>query len=115
MAVKRKHHEELFSYFQVIVTGDDPLVKRGKPQPDIFLLAAERLLGSLPPAEEPLNCIVFEDSAMGVTAGKAAHAYAVAVPDPRIYPTAEERAELFHHADAVITSLTEFDPSAYGL
>jgi beta-phosphoglucomutase family hydrolase len=48
----------------VIVTADD--VKRGKPNPDLFLLAAERL-GVL-----PRNCIVIEDSDAGIEAAKAA-------------------------------------------
>jgi len=42
------------------------LVTRGKPHPDIFLLAAERL------AAPPSACLVIEDSPSGVTAAKAA-------------------------------------------
>jgi beta-phosphoglucomutase-like phosphatase (HAD superfamily) len=41
-------------------------VSRGKPHPDIFLHAAERMQC------EPADCIVIEDSASGVTAGVAA-------------------------------------------
>ena len=33
VAAKRQHHEAFFSYFPVIVTGDDPAVTRGKPAP----------------------------------------------------------------------------------
>lgn len=57
-----KHN--LMQYFQTIITGDD--VKRVKPEPDIFLLAAKRL--EIPPAE----CLVIEDSSVGVQAAKAA-------------------------------------------
>ncbi len=41
-------------------------IERGKPHPDLFLLAASTM--GVPPSE----CIVIEDSIMGVTAGKAA-------------------------------------------
>jgi HAD superfamily hydrolase (TIGR01509 family) len=42
------------------------MVARGKPFPDIFLLAAERM------KVKPVDCIVIEDSANGVRAGVAA-------------------------------------------
>jgi len=42
------------------------MVRRGKPAPDLFLLAAERM--GVPPS----SCIVIEDSAAGVRAGRAA-------------------------------------------
>ena len=51
-------------YFSQVVTGDD--VQRGKPWPDIFLLAAQRL--GLPPEE----CLVIEDSRNGIQAARAA-------------------------------------------
>ena len=50
--------------FQSIVTGQD--VTEGKPSPQSFLLAAQRL------GVEPKNCIVIEDSVAGVTAAKRA-------------------------------------------
>jgi HAD superfamily hydrolase (TIGR01509 family) len=50
--------------FDAIVTGQD--VARGKPAPDIFLRAAERL-GIAPP-----RCLVFEDTDDGVAAARAA-------------------------------------------
>lgn len=54
----------LESSFEAVVTGAD--VRRKKPHPDIFLLAAERL-GVPPP-----NCLVVEDAPSGLQAGKAA-------------------------------------------
>jgi HAD superfamily hydrolase (TIGR01509 family) len=50
--------------FGVSIAGDE--VEHGKPAPDMFLLAAERL--GLPPEA----CVVVEDSPPGVAAGRAA-------------------------------------------
>ena len=55
---------QLWDYFDAIVGADD--VARGKPHPDLFLLAAERL--GLPPEQ----CLVFEDSMSGIEAGRRA-------------------------------------------
>lgn len=54
----------------VLVTAED--VERGKPAPDCFLLAAERL------GQRIEDCLVFEDAPAGITAAEAAGA-AVAV------------------------------------
>jgi beta-phosphoglucomutase family hydrolase len=51
-------------YFDVLVTGDN--VEKSKPEPDIFLYAAEKL------GTTPENCIVVEDSHNGVLAAKKA-------------------------------------------
>jgi sugar-phosphatase len=56
---------------QHFVTFND--VKRGKPNPDPYLMGAESL--RVPPA----NCIVIEDAPSGVRAGKAAGARVIAV------------------------------------
>ena len=50
----------------VIVTADDGRIKKGKPAPDIFILAAKEL------GLEPQECIVFEDSSSGVQAAISA-------------------------------------------
>lgn len=63
---------ELERLFEVIITPK--LVKRGKPAPDMFLLAAERL-GVAPEA-----CVVFEDGESGMQAARAAGMEAVFVP-----------------------------------
>jgi HAD superfamily hydrolase (TIGR01509 family) len=50
---------------------------RGKPAPDMFLLAAERL--GVPPA----RCLVFEDAEPGILAARAAGMQVVHVPSRR--------------------------------
>lgn len=63
--------------FDIIITPDDVPPGRGKPQPDIFLLAAERM--GVPAAQ----CIVFEDAEPGISAAIAAGmAYARVAPVP---------------------------------
>jgi HAD superfamily hydrolase (TIGR01509 family) len=61
----------LLDAFDVTVAGDE--VPRGKPAPDMFLLAAERL------GVEPGSCVVIEDSPPGVQAGVAAGMVTLAV------------------------------------
>ena len=58
-------------YFQSIVADKD--VSEGKPSPQVFLLAAQKL------GIEPKNCIVIEDAVAGVTAAKRAGMCCIAV------------------------------------
>ncbi len=58
-------------YFQSIVTGQD--VTEGKPSPQSFLLAAQRL------GVKPENCVVIEDAVVGVAAAKRAGMRCLAV------------------------------------
>jgi HAD superfamily hydrolase (TIGR01509 family) len=50
--------------FSVVVTQED--VTRGKPDPEMFLLAAQRM------GVSPRRCLVIEDSPLGLEAAKAA-------------------------------------------
>ena len=59
------------SYFQAIVSGRD--VAEGKPSPQSFLLAAQKL------GVEPRHCIVVEDAVAGVIAAKRAGMHCLAV------------------------------------
>jgi beta-phosphoglucomutase-like phosphatase (HAD superfamily) len=101
---KRQKHSHLFSYMKHIVTGDDPAVRYGKPNPDIFLEAARRL------GVKPSNCLVFEDSIAGCQAGKSAGCYVVAVPDPRM-----GKSEFYGIVNEVIDSLDCFDGQKFGI
>jgi HAD superfamily hydrolase (TIGR01509 family) len=63
---------DIVRYFQTLTSGDQ--VEHGKPAPDVYLLAAERI-GVL-----PKNCLVIEDSLNGVLAAKAAGMQCIAIP-----------------------------------
>ncbi|PKS05908.1 hypothetical protein jhhlp_007739 [Lomentospora prolificans] len=85
--LKTTHLTELFSVFDANrqVLGDDPRIEpgRGKPLPDIFLLALRTINESLPDGEPPVKpeeCLVFEDSVPGVEAGRRAGMRVIWVP-----------------------------------
>ncbi|MEQ1839737.1 MAG: HAD family phosphatase [Verrucomicrobiales bacterium] len=65
----------LLELFDIIITPAQ--VKRGKPAPDMFLLAAERM--GVPPE----SCLVFEDGQAGIDAANAAGMESVFVPSRR--------------------------------
>jgi HAD superfamily hydrolase (TIGR01509 family) len=89
---------QLTGFFEVIVTGEE--VERGKPAPDIYLCAAQKL-GI--PADA---CLVVEDALPGVAAAKAASMTVAAIPDTRfVDPRDYEK-----RADYVLNSLKELPP-----
>jgi len=75
---KKILHEDMFARMDLIVCGDDACLKNGKPAPDIYLLAAERM------GYQPKNCLVFEDAFNGVLSGNRAGMTVIACPDPRL-------------------------------
>jgi HAD superfamily hydrolase (TIGR01509 family) len=64
----------LLDKFDVFVCAGD--YKKGKPDPEPFLLAAEKL------RVNPKDCLVFEDTEMGIRAATAAGMASVRVPAP---------------------------------
>ncbi len=84
--------------FTVRVTGAD--VTRGKPDPQVFLLAAEKL------GVAPRECVVVEDAPAGVAAAKAAGMACVALVGTA---TREQLAQ----ADWVVESLRELTADAF--
>ncbi len=64
----------LRALFPVVVTPMDVAPGRGKPAPDMFLLAAARL------GVRPDRCLVFEDAVPGIEAARAAGMQVVVVP-----------------------------------
>ncbi len=63
----------LLPYFEALTCGD--MVKKSKPEPDIFLKAAETL------GVQPEECIVIEDSYNGIRAASRAGMFPIMVPD----------------------------------
>ena len=84
-------------HFHAIVSGSD--VQRGKPDPQIFLVAAKRL--GLPPA----RCVVIEDAPVGLAAAAAAGMACVGLAS-----TGRTR-EVLSEAQLVVDSLTELSPA----
>lgn len=89
-------------YFDAVVSGTE--VRCGKPEPDIFLLVAERI------GCEPGQCFVFEDSENGIKAGHAAGCVTVMVPDlfeasPGILPYCAKICQDFLQAEKEIRDM----------
>jgi HAD superfamily hydrolase (TIGR01509 family) len=94
---ERLQRTELHGFFRAFAGGDE--VQQGKPAPDIFLLAAQRL------GVEAERCLVFEDSEHGARGARAATMQVVIVPD-LVQPSVEARASCC----AVVASLDEVKP-----
>jgi HAD superfamily hydrolase (TIGR01509 family) len=86
--------------FRSIAASDE--VDHGKPSPDVYLLAAERL------GVAPATCLVVEDSLNGVLSGRAAGMTVVLVPNEAV-PPAEGAAAA---ANVVLRRIDELDPAA---
>lgn len=90
--LKTSHQESFFSAFHPSkrVLGDDERIPpgRGKPAPDIYLLALETINKDLRAKGEdevmPEECLVFEDSVPGVEAGRRAGMRVVWCPHPEL-------------------------------
>ena len=67
---------ELLAYFDVLVDGNN--VTKAKPDPEVFLIGAEKL-GVLPE-----NCVVFEDAVAGIEAANNAHMVSVGIGHPDV-------------------------------
>jgi beta-phosphoglucomutase len=86
----------LLDKFALIVDGSEVVI--GKPDPQAYILTAEKL------GVRAGHSIVFEDSTVGVTAAKAAGMYCVAVANPNA-----QTAQDLSRADLRLRSLREFD------
>jgi HAD superfamily hydrolase (TIGR01509 family) len=89
----------LAEHFEVTVSSEE--VARGKPSPDVYLEAANRL------GLDPAACAAIEDSANGIRAAHAAGMRVVAIPNRR-YPPAADALGL---ADEVVDSVAELSPA----
>ena len=86
---------QLTAFFKVIITGDE--IERGKPAPDIYLRAAEKL------SVATEQCLVIEDSLSGIASAKAAKMRVAAIPDRRFVDPHDYEKQ----ADYLLGSLSE--------
>ena len=93
-ALKIMKKINLYDKFDAFVCGDD--VKNGKPDPEVFLIAAKKL------GLEPVDCVAFEDSINGIKSAHAAGMTTVMVPD-LLEPTDEIKPMI----DFLCTDLSE--------
>jgi HAD superfamily hydrolase (TIGR01509 family) len=84
--------------FRALVSSEE--VARGKPAPDVYLVAADRL------GVEPTRCVAVEDSANGLRAAAAAGMTTVAVPNRHFPPPADALAL----AAAVVDGVAQVTP-----
>ncbi|MGB5555401.1 MAG: beta-phosphoglucomutase [Flavobacteriaceae bacterium] len=71
----------LLSYFDALVDGNN--VTKAKPDPEVFLIAADKL------NLRPENCIVFEDALAGVEAANRAGMISIGIGDPEVLSEAD--------------------------
>ncbi|KAF7376599.1 putative hydrolase [Mycena sanguinolenta] len=123
--LKTGHLREIFDCFEgKVVCGDDHQWNmHGKPEPDIFLVAAREILGrdvgpadpaSVTPSQlaERGKGLVFEDAMPGMQAGKRAGMSVVWVPDANLLDVEYSGVE---KADQILKSLEQFVPEQWGL
>jgi len=98
VALKASPHPWL-EMIAVRVHGDDPQLSRGKPAPDVFLLAASRL------EVDPAQCWAFEDSPAGVQAAAAAGCRVHVLPPTHL--SAEQLHQIYPGIERFLTNLCE--------
>jgi len=92
----------LRNFFDVIVSAEQ--VKKGKPDPEGFLLALKLLNKKTTQQIEPQDCVVIEDSHWGLEAARTAGMHPVAV-------TNTYEADYLRPADKIIANLSELSLS----
>ncbi len=83
---------KLLSYFDVIVDGNN--VTKAKPDPEVFLIAAESL--GVPPE----NCVVFEDAVAGIEAANNAEMLSIGIGSAKILSKANFNFDNFTAIDS---------------
>ncbi|KAH8835669.1 HAD-like protein [Flagelloscypha sp. PMI_526] len=130
--LKTGHLSQIFDLFEGnVVCADDAkyvaMGMRGKPDPDVFLVAAREVLGrdigaigvdANPTAKQLLERqkgLVFEDSLPGLQAGKNAGMNVVWVPDPNLIDLKQDTPSPTNFADSTLQTLEDFKPQDWGL
>lgn len=72
---------DLYDKFDAIVDGTD--VSKAKPDPEVFLIAAEKLNA------KPQDCVVFEDSVAGVQAANIGKMTSIGIGDKKVLNEAD--------------------------
>ena len=89
----------LGNFFKGATCSED--VKKGKPDPEVFLKAADIL------SIEPKKCIVFEDSPHGIEAGRKAGMKTIALTTSHPSNTF-----MYLQPDQIVSSLAEVEPDS---
>jgi pseudouridine-5'-monophosphatase len=102
--LKASKRHSWFKLFNAVVTSDHIAVKKGKPAPDLFNVAAAEI-----GATTPDNTLVFEDAPSGLAAAMAAGMPTVVVPDVNMDNSR------YQDANLILDSLLNFAPELFGL
>ena len=92
LTILRQHN--IVEYFDEFVFGNE--VKKGKPNPDIFLKACDKI------SENPEECLVLEDSESGIQAAYSAKIPVICIPDMKV-----PNQRYLNMTKAVLSSLEE--------
>ena len=96
----------LTSYFKAVIDGNK--VAKAKPDPQVFLLAAERL------GLAPRQCVVFEDAQAGIAAANAAGMYSIGIGQADVLSEAHEVFGDFTEIEiSFIDGLLSAEPKTY--
>ncbi len=82
---------KLLPYFNTVIDGNE--VSKAKPDPEVFLRAAQDL------GVSPEDCVVFEDAVAGIEAANLAGMISIGIGDP----------EILGEADYTFKNFTEID------
>ena len=92
LIILRQHN--IIEYFDEFVFGNE--VEKGKPNPDIFLRACDKL------SEKPEKCLVLEDSEAGIQSAYSANIPVICIPDMKV-----PNKHYLNMTKAVLSSLEE--------
>ncbi|RRT72428.1 hypothetical protein B296_00014996 [Ensete ventricosum] len=102
-ALKTQNHGEIIAMMHHVVMGDDPEVTKGKPSPEVFLVAAKRF-------EVPvINVLLKNIFLISLPLLNASSRNVIMVPDPCLDASHQKE------ADQVLGSLMDFKPTEWGL